>query len=112
MYICTYLHSYRLVGMKKSNSESKIDPMVRDKKSLPLSGLEVYPQFLARIIALPIWACTILPIAIVSVGLTAAINAFLPVDQKIKASKDQPEETFDISDQSLRSANQFDLVNI
>jgi hypothetical protein len=98
--------------MKKSNSESKIDPMVRDKKSLPLSGLDVYPSFIARIIALPIWACTILPIAVLSVGVANAINAFSPLDKKIKASQDSPDESIDIADQSLRSANQYDLVSL
>lgn len=55
-------------GIHDSNGES--DPMVKDKKILELSGLEVIPPFLISVlVALPIWIAILLPLTLIYQGV-------------------------------------------
>lgn len=55
-------------GIHDSNGES--DPMVKDKKILELSGLEVIPLFLLNVlVALPIWIAILLPLTLIYQGV-------------------------------------------
>ena len=60
-------------GMFESNGES--DPMIKDKKRLEMSGIEVIPIFFANVfIILPIWIAILLPLTLIYQGLLYIFN--------------------------------------
>ena len=100
------------------SADGELDPMIKDKKILELSGYEVIPVFLLNLLILfPIWLALLLPLVLIYQSLLYVYNASLSalgMKKKRKSSRNNDLSSSSNNDSTIKitmkSKKDLDLI--